>query len=100
MRNQTKEVILLHIIVPEYEIVPGYVSYSVALKDGTVEQGMIAAENPATITLRRALGEELTIGRANIAALASSGLSLMPQGLEANMSRQDMADLLAYLKGE
>lgn len=61
---------------------------------------MIAAENPTSITLRRALGEELTISRANIAALASSGLSLMPQGLEANMSRQDMADLLAYLKGE
>ena len=100
MRNQSKEVILLHIIVPEYEIVPGYVSYTVALKDGNVEQGMIAAENPTSITLRRALGEELTISRANIAALASSGLSLMPQGLEANMSRQDMADLLAYLKGE
>jgi putative membrane-bound dehydrogenase-like protein len=100
MRNQPKDVILLHVIVPEYEILPGFSNYEVEMKDGSVESGMIASETATSVVLRKALGEERVLARANINSIAASGLSLMPQGLEANMSRQDMADLLAYLKGE
>jgi len=46
------------------------------------------------------LNEEETIGRSNIVSIASSGLSMMPQELEKTMTRREMADLLAYLKGE
>ena len=52
------------------------------------------------MTLRQALGIEDTVLRSNIASLAASAVSLMPQELEKGMSRQEMADLLAYLKGE
>jgi putative membrane-bound dehydrogenase-like protein len=100
MRNQPKDVILLHVIVPEYEILPGFANYDVEMKDGSIESGMIASETSTSVVLRKALGEERVLARGNIISIASSGLSLMPQGLEANMSRQDMADLLAYLKGE
>jgi putative heme-binding domain-containing protein len=100
MRNQPKDVILLHVIVPEYEILPGFSNYEVEMKDGSTESGMIASETSTSVVLRKALGEERVLARANINSIAASGLSLMPQGLEANMSRQDMADLLAYLKGE
>jgi putative heme-binding domain-containing protein len=62
--------------------------------------GIIAAESNGSITLRRAQGEEETIPRDRIVSLSATGLSLMPQELEKNMSRQDLADLLAYLKGE
>jgi len=100
IRNQSKETILLHIIVPEYEIMPGFVNYLVETKDGRSLSGIIASESPQAITLRKALAEEDTILRTNIVSIASSGLSLMPQELEKNMTRQEMADLLAYLKGE
>jgi hypothetical protein len=33
----------------------------------------------------------------HIEELSRTGLSLMPEGLEKNLSLQDMADLLAYL---
>jgi hypothetical protein len=36
----------------------------------------------------------------DVLVLASSPLSLMPQELEKNMSRQDLSDLISYLKGE
>ena len=100
MRDQAKETILLHIIVPEYEIMPGFVNYLIETKDGRSLSGIIAAESPQAITLRKALNEEETIGRSNIVSIASTGLSLMPQELEKNMTRQELADLLAYLKGE
>ena len=99
IRNQEREVILLHTIVPEHEIVPGYANYRVSLKDGREVEGMIAAENSTHVRLRRALGEEESIPRDQIRSMDSSGLSLMPQEMEKNMSRQDMADLIAYLKG-
>jgi putative membrane-bound dehydrogenase-like protein len=100
MRNQPKETILLHIIVPEYEIIPGFAGYEVETTDGRVLSGLIAAETPSTITLRMAQGQEETLSRQAIVSITASGLSLMPQEMEKNMSRQELADLLAYLKGE
>jgi putative heme-binding domain-containing protein len=99
IRNQEREVILLHIIVPEYEIVPGYAAYRLRLKDGREIEGMIASESNTHVRLRRALGEEESIPRDQIETMESSGLSLMPQELEKNMTPQNMADLIAYLKG-
>ena len=100
IRNQPKEVILLHIIIPEYEILPGFVNYVVETRDGRTLSGIIGAETDEKITLRRALGEEDIVPRANIVSIVSTGLSLMPQELEKNISRQEMADLIGYLKGE
>jgi putative heme-binding domain-containing protein len=99
IRNQDREAILLHTIVPEHEIMPGYAAYRLQLKDGRDLEGMIANESPTHVQLRRALGEEESVAREQIISMESSGLSLMPQELEKNMSRQDMADLVAYLKG-
>ena len=40
------------------------------------------------------------LSRSDLEELAASQLSLMPQGLEKNITKQEFADLLAYLKGE
>jgi putative heme-binding domain-containing protein len=100
IRNQPKEAILLHVIVPEHEIAPGFTAYEVETKDGRTLTGLIVADTPAAVTIRGGQGQEDTIARSNIASMSSHGLSLMPQEMEKNMSRQDMADLLAFLKGE
>jgi hypothetical protein len=50
------------------------------------------------VTLRQAQGVEETVARDNIASLAASALSLMPQDLEKGLTPQEMADLLGYLK--
>ena len=52
------------------------------------------------MTHRQPLGKEVTVLRTDIERLASSKLSLMPQELEKTHTKQDFADLLAYLKGE
>ena len=70
------------------------------MKDGRVLSGLIAAETPSSITLRMAQGQEENLPRERIASISATGLSLMPQEIEKNLSRQDLADLLAYLKGE
>ena len=100
VRNQPKAALLLHLLVPDHEIAPGYVSYNLAVRDGRVLTGLIASESPASITLRQPLGKEDTIPRDEVEELSASGRSLMPQGLENTINRQEFADLLAYLKGE
>jgi putative heme-binding domain-containing protein len=100
IRNQPSEVILLHIVVPEYEIMPIYTCYSVETKDGQSYTGILAGETPGAITLRMAQGVEQPIPRANIASMQTSRLSLMPQELEKAMTKQEMADLIGFLKGQ
>jgi putative membrane-bound dehydrogenase-like protein len=100
IRNQPSEVILLHIVVPEYEIMPIYTCYNVETKDGQSYTGILAGETPSAITLRMAQGVEQQILRANIASMLTSRLSLMPQELEKAMTKQELADLIAFLKGQ
>jgi len=100
IRSQPKESILLHIVVPDFEIAPGFAASIVELKDGRVLPGIVISDTPESITLRQPLAVEENILRSNIVSLAASEHSLMPPGLEAMMSKQDMADLLSFLKGE
>jgi putative heme-binding domain-containing protein len=100
IRNQPAEVLLLHIIVPEYEITPIYTCYNVETKGGDAYVGLLAAETPSTVTIRMAQGIEQQIPRADIATMTTSRFSLMPQELEKTMTKQELADLLAFLKGE
>jgi putative heme-binding domain-containing protein len=100
IRNQPKEAILLHILIPEQEITPGFFAYVLTTKDGRVLTGLVTSETATSVTLKQPQGKEETVLRSDIEELAASKLSLMPQNLETQLKRQEFADLLAYLKGE
>ena len=100
IRNQPKSAILLHILAPDHEITPGFAAYSVATRDGRVLTGLIASETPSSLTLRQPLGKEESVLRDQVESISAGTQSLMPTGLEKNITRQEFADLLAYLKGE
>lgn len=100
IRNQPKEAILLHLVDPDLEIVPGFAAYDIETTDGESFSGLLKSETPSAVTIRMAGGLEQNILRNRIAKLQSSNLSLMPQDLEKALSRQELADLVAYLKGE
>jgi putative membrane-bound dehydrogenase-like protein len=100
IRRQTKENILFHIVNPDAEIAPAFTAYLAEAKDGRVLSGILVGDTPTSITLRGPLGLEATLLRTELAKLESLPGSLMPTGLEAGLSKQQLADLLAYLKGE
>jgi putative heme-binding domain-containing protein len=75
-----------------------FVNYLLVTRDGDDLSGCITAETPTGITLRRAGNLEDTILRKNIKSLRSTGLSLMPEGVESGIGHQQMADLIAYLQ--
>jgi putative membrane-bound dehydrogenase-like protein len=97
IRHRSAEEVLLHVIDPNREVSPNYYEYVVMLRDGRVTSGAIAEESPTSVTLRRAGRARETILRADIVELASTGRSLMPEGIENQVTLQEMADLLAFL---
>ncbi|MEA3207043.1 MAG: hypothetical protein QOE70_100 [Chthoniobacter sp.] len=92
-----KEKVLTHLLDPNREIAPNFAAYVAELTDGTTMSGIIVSETPDTVLLREPLGRESAIPRARISRLQTTGRSPMPEGLEAGLEVQDVADLLDHL---
>jgi putative heme-binding domain-containing protein len=97
-RTKTPAQILADVIQPNRAIDANYLAYNVRLEDGETLTGILAAETATSITLRQPGDKTLTLSRSEIADLKSSGLSLMPDGLERQIPLQDMADLISFVK--
>ncbi len=95
---QGAETILLHILDPNRDVKPEFVVYTVTTDEGLTHAGLIAEESANGITLRRLDGSEVEILRVHIEGMNSLGISYMPEGLEAQVDVEAMADLLAYLE--
>lgn len=99
IRHRRTDEILTAILDPNREVGPNFMQFAVTLEDGRVLTGMIAEESAVGLTLKRAEGKQDVVLRQNIAEIHGTSLSLMPEGLEKTITPQDMADLLAYLRG-
>jgi putative membrane-bound dehydrogenase-like protein len=100
INNKTKEELLTSILDPSYSIEPRFTNYLITTKDGRMHDGVIANETPGAITLRGGSEEgDETILRKNVVEIRASSVSLMPEELEKSLSRQDLADVIAYLRG-
>lgn len=98
MKARGPEAILLNVLDPNREVNPQFLSYALLTLDGRQLTGMITAETATSVTLKRADNASDTVLRIDIDQLKSTGLSLMPEGLEKQVDEQTMADLLEYLK--
>ena len=97
IKNAGREELLTHIVDPNREVDPNFVSYLVETKDGESALGIVVGESAASVTLRQPFGVETVIQRSDIARIQSQGKSTMPEGLEVELSQQQMADLIEYL---
>lgn len=92
------EKILTNILDPNLDIQPGFHAYTASLKDGSQLFGLLAAESGASLTFKLPDGSTRAVTRDQIANLQATGISLMPEGLEAAVTLEDLADLIAWLK--
>ena len=98
MRNRGPDAILTNVLAPNQEVNPQFVNYIVVTTDGRQLTGMIAAETATSVTLKRAENQTDTVLRIDIEELRSTSVSLMPEGIEKQIDKQSMADLLEFLK--
>ncbi len=97
--SHAAEKILTNIIDPSLDVQPGYFGYEASLTDGTALYGLVTSETGNSVTFKLTDGSTRLIARQELQQLRSTGQSLMPPGLEAGLTQQDMADLIAWLRG-
>ena len=91
--------LLTAIVEPNRAVEAKFVGYTVETRAGDVLTGVIESESVNSLTLRTPTGERHTLLRREVIAMQGSGLSLMPEGLGAQVGNQGMADLIAFLQG-
>jgi len=95
-----REKLMGNILEPSREITAGFSTVTVETKGGETITGIAVAENEGTVILRLPGGPLRTFARVEIAKVEHSARSLMPEGLEAGLTPQDMADLLEFLSSK
>ena len=98
VHNWIREDLLANILDPNMAIASGFDTWQAVLNNGETVQGVIAAETPAAITFRANNMQDKTVSRQDMKTLKALNTSLMPGGLEKNIDKQQMADLMAFLK--
>ena len=98
LADKSPSQLLETILDPNREVDPKYASYSVLLHDGRVFAGIIADESSSQLVIAEAGGKKHTIARSEIDQLRSTGVSLMPTGLEQQITPEQMDDLIRFLK--
>ncbi len=98
IRNRRPESIMGDILDPNLSIADNFDIWVIELKNGESLQGLISSETPTALTLNNYGGQKTIVARKDIKSLKTLGISSMPAGLEKEISQQQMADLLAFIK--
>ena len=97
MRVYGKQEILTAILDPNATVRGDSRTYVLETAEGEPFIGLLRDENSTTVTLQQLNGKNILVPRTNIQYLQAQAWSLMPEGLEAGLTPQDMADLLEYV---
>lgn len=89
--------LLENILEPSKTIDPLFAGIIVETRTGDSYSGILVSKNDRELVLKDATGAEVRIPVAAIARQDAQRLSLMPEGLLANLTAQDAADLLEFL---
>ena len=90
--------LLESVVFPSSSIVQGYHTFSLETTDGEDYTGIIIRETPEAVWIRGTDLAEVRVETKKIKNMRESSLSVMPQGLDANLNSTELSDLIAYLQ--
>jgi putative heme-binding domain-containing protein len=85
------------ILFPSASFARGFEPFIIATSDGQVYTGIIYRETAEALFLVTGDRSERRLPRASIEAIEQGRTSVMPEGLDANLSRQELADIVSFL---
>ena len=97
MAVHPKKELLVHIIDPSRSVEGNFRVYSVLTGDGEVITGLLASESKTTLEFFDSQGKKWVVERDNIDEMKASTKSLMPEGFEKEVNRDQVRDLLEFL---
>lgn len=92
-----KEALYQAILEPSAGISFGFEAFTITLKDGDEAFGLIASETADELVLKAVGGVLTRYKKSEVVSRQKSALSIMPAGLEAGMTTQELVDLVEYL---
>ena len=86
------------ILDPSRQVDPKYLAYTAQFKDGRAIVGIITSGSGDSLKMNVPGVGVQTVNRSTLKSLTSLNQSLMPDGLELQLTHESMADLIQFLK--
>lgn len=99
LTDYSPQALLTAMLDPNKAVEAKFLDYLAITTAGLSHTGLLANETGNSVTLKGQEGKQQTILRNELEALQATGKSLMPEGLEKDLSPQDLANVIAYLRG-
>lgn len=97
LTNLTSRFLVESILDPNRAVDPKYQNFVILTEDGRTLSGVLEEESANSVLFGQADGNRVTFSRSEIAELKNSGLSLMPEGFEQQLSPEQMRDLVGFI---
>jgi putative heme-binding domain-containing protein len=97
-RIRSERDLLEAIVFPSASFVRGYEPVVVTMQDGKVYSGVIRKDGVEEIVLATGPDQEVRLAREEIEDVRPGQVSLMPSGLDQQLTPRELADLVAFLK--
>lgn len=97
-RIRNERDLLESIVYPSASFVRSYEPILVTTKSGKVINGLIRKDAPDELVLATGLNQETRIPREEVDEIQPGKVSIMPAGLDQQLTVQELSDLIAFLK--
>jgi putative heme-binding domain-containing protein len=96
--SRTQRDLLESILYPSLSFVRGYEPMLVITVDGRVVNGTVRDETASEYVLATGPAEEIRVRRDEVEQMDPGTVSIMPAGLDEQLTLEQLADLVAFLK--
>jgi putative membrane-bound dehydrogenase-like protein len=86
------------IVYPSASFARSYEPFVVSTRSGATHVGVLRSDTPDEVVLATGGRDDVRIPRREVADMQPGAVSLMPPGLAEQLTTQELADLLAFLK--
>ncbi len=98
VKDMPPDKLLLQIVAPNLFFMPNFQLFVAVDEDNELVEGLMAGSNSTTVTLRRAKGDQTVLHKKDLKKLKGIGVSLMPEGLLEQLTDQQIANLLSFIR--
>lgn len=95
---RTERDLLEAIVYPSASFVRSYEPITIITKSGEDYSGVVRKDAPDEIVLATGPNAEVRVPRSDIAEMRIGQVSVMPSGLDKQLTKQELADLIAFLR--
>ncbi len=96
---RTERDLLEAIVFPSASFVRSYEPVVILRRDGEEIAGVLRRDGAAEVVIATGPETEVAVARGEITEMLPGKVSAMPQGLDGQLTTQELADLVAFLKG-